>query len=83
MLGYNFSKVVSAAKNSESATDFKAIRFNARMLRHTCATYFVYEALKAQNRLGRSFVYDAALDEDLRKCWATLMLELHLNTMFI
>lgn len=67
MLGYNFSKVVSAAKNSESATDFKAIRFNARMLRHTCATYFVYEALKAQNRLGRSFVYDAALDEDLRK----------------
>lgn len=37
------------------------------MLRHTCATYFVYEALKRKNMLGRSFVYDAALDDELRK----------------
>ena len=46
---------------------YKKRAFNPRMLRHTCATYFVYEALKQNNMLGRSFVYDAAVDEDLRQ----------------
>ena len=37
------------------------------MLRHACATYFVYDALKKKNRLGDAPVYDASLDEELRK----------------
>lgn len=67
MLCANFNKIVDKVQSGAHASDFGATRFNARMLRHTCATYFVYEALALQNRLGRNFVYDAALDEDLRK----------------
>ncbi|MFV8781889.1 hypothetical protein ACNKU7_05650 [Microbulbifer sp. SA54] len=67
MLHNNFNKVVEKIHSSHLSEEFGATRFNARMLRHTCATYFVYEALEKQNRLGRHFVYDAALDEDLRK----------------
>jgi hypothetical protein len=65
ILHYHFSKVVINAAKSTSKI-YKGRRFNSRMLRHTCATYFVYEALKQKNRLGHSFVYDAALDEELR-----------------
>lgn len=67
MLSDNFNKVVDKVQDSQFTSRFGAVRFNARMLRHTCATYFVYDALQRQNRLGRHFVYDAALDEDLRK----------------
>jgi len=67
MLNDNFNKIVDKVQSGARASEFGATRFNARMLRHTCATYFVYEALAKQNRLGRHFVYDAALDEDLRK----------------
>jgi len=65
----HFSKVVKASDSnrvSGAGPVYDKRVFNARMLRHTCATYFVYEALKKNNMLGRSFVYDAAVDEDLR-----------------
>lgn len=70
ILYYHFSKVVIASSRNRSEGSgpiYGRRSFNARMLRHTCATYFVYEALKQNNMLGRSFVYDAAVDEDLRQ----------------
>lgn len=70
ILYYHFSRVPELAKTAPPLSDgrsFKGRKFSARMLRHTCATYFVYEALKRKNMLGRSFVYDAALDDELRK----------------
>lgn len=70
ILHYHFAKVVEKARNETLRKDeknFRGRRFTAGMLRHSFATYFVYEALKQRGRLGRSFVYDAALDEELRK----------------
>lgn len=70
ILHYHFSKVIQVSKDNEASGRgpvYKKRAFNPRMLRHTCATYFVYEALKQNNMLGRSFVYDAAVDEDLRQ----------------
>ena len=70
ILYYHFSRVPELAKKAGPLSDgrvFQGRKFSARMLRHSCATYFVYEALKQRNMLGRSFVYDAALDEELRK----------------
>jgi integrase len=70
ILHYHFGKVVEKARGTaprEGGRNFSARRFTARMLRHSFATYFVYEALKRRERLGQSFVYDAALDEELRK----------------
>lgn len=68
ILRYHFKAVVEKVAALPSS-DTSAIlrRFTPGMLRHTCATYFVYEALKQQGRLGRHFVYDASLDEELRK----------------
>lgn len=70
ILYYHFARVPELAKTAGPLKDgrtFQGRKFSARMLRHTCATYFVYEALKQRNMLGRSFVYDAALDDELRK----------------
>ncbi|MBK6472987.1 MAG: site-specific integrase [Betaproteobacteria bacterium] len=70
ILYYHFSRVPELAKAAGPLNDgrsFQGRKFSARMLRHSCATYFVYEALKRKNMLGRSFVYDAALDDELRK----------------
>lgn len=65
-LYYHFSKIPIKAAELNPKT-YKGRRFSACMLRHTCATYFVYEALQQKKRLGQSFVYDASLDEELRK----------------
>ena len=70
MLFYNFAKVPSLAVgtvDSKGNPVFKGKRFNARMLRHSCATYFVYEGLKLRKQLGNPAFYDASMDEELRK----------------
>lgn len=60
MLYYHFSKVALHSK-------FPRTRMTPYMLRHAFATYFVLEQLKAKNRLGQSYLYDAAIDEVLRE----------------
>lgn len=87
-LYYHFSKVpIKAAEFNPKP--YRGRRFSACMLRHTCATYFVYEALKRKGRLGQSFVYDAALDEELRQMLGhndvktTLQYYVHLINRFV
>lgn len=70
MLYYNFSRVPTLAEGKIDAQGnpvFGGKRFNARMLRHSCATYFVYEGLKLRKQLGNPAFYDASMDEELRK----------------
>lgn len=38
-----------------------------KMFRHSFATYFVLEALKARNMLNAPYVYDAVIDNELRE----------------
>ncbi|WP_185831642.1 site-specific integrase [Pseudomonas aeruginosa] len=89
MLSYTFRNLVPTIKASDRGSEYHGNCFSARMLRHTCATYFVYEALAKQNRLGRHFVYDAALDEDLRRLMGhndvetTLKYYVHLVNRFV
>ncbi len=42
-------------------------KLTAGMLRHSFATYFVLEALKKKNMLGKPYVYDAVIDDELRR----------------
>jgi site-specific recombinase XerD len=70
MLRYNFAKVVERARAlplDGPNLVFTGRRYNPRMLRHSCATYFVYEHLKKFNQLGRPYRYDPAVDEKLRR----------------
>lgn len=70
MLRYNFAKVVERARAlplEGSNIVFTGRRYNPRMLRHSCATYFVYEHLKKFNQLGKPYRYDPAVDEKLRR----------------
>ncbi len=92
ILYYHFARVPELAKAAGPLKDgrvYQGRKFSARMLRHTCATYFVHEALKRRNMLGRSFVYDAALDEALRKLLGhvdvktTLEYYVHLANRFV
>lgn len=90
ILYYHFNKVVEeSTKLPVSGKKYKGRKFTACMLRHSCATYFVYEALKRRNQLGHSFVYDAALDEELRKIFGhndvktTLEYYVHLVNRFV
>lgn len=92
ILYYHFARVPELAKAAGPLKDgrvYQGRQFSARMLRHTCATYFVHEALKRRNMLGRSFVYDAALDEALRKLLGhvdvktTLEYYVHLANRFV
>lgn len=46
--------------------DYVKKPFTPKMLRHSWATYFVYEALKKDNDLHRDYVYNAAHDYHLR-----------------
>lgn len=69
-LHYHFGKVGDAAhraRESGVVSPYSRSTFGARMLRHTCATYFVADALRARNQLHRPYIYDAALDEELRE----------------
>jgi site-specific recombinase XerD len=42
------------------------LRCRPKMLRHAFATYFVYNALKKKGALGKPYVYDVQIDEQLR-----------------
>jgi integrase len=66
LIRYNFGRITKKA-DLVSPKKFMARKFTARMLRHTCATYFVYEGLKQRKLLGKPYIYDAAMDEELRK----------------
>lgn len=65
MLSHNFGSVIDRAQAMR--LEYKGQAFTAKMLRHMFATYFVYEALKKRGRLGQPYVYDAALDDQLRR----------------
>ncbi|MGO9379982.1 MAG: tyrosine-type recombinase/integrase [Dissulfurispiraceae bacterium] len=41
--------------------------FTARMLRHSFATYFVYNHMKVNKELGKDYIYNAVTDNNLRK----------------
>jgi site-specific recombinase XerD len=43
------------------------MRCNPYMLRHSFATYFVYNALKAKDLLGKGYIYNIQIDEALRR----------------
>lgn len=67
---YEFSKVVAKCRSTiEGGADsgFSGRKYNARMLRHSCATYFVYEHLKQKGLIGKPYVYDPSVDEKLRR----------------
>jgi site-specific recombinase XerD len=53
-------------KKVASHPDFPLSRMTPYMLRHAFATYFVLEQIKAKNRFGQPYLYDAAADEALR-----------------
>ncbi len=42
-------------------------RLTAGMLRHSFATYFIHEALKNKNMIGKPYIYDAVIDNELKK----------------
>lgn len=70
MLRYNFAKVVQKAYGiapKVPEATFTGRRYTPRMLRHSCATYFVYEHLKKANQLGKPYRYEPAVDEKLRR----------------
>ena len=66
MLRYNFANVVQKA-HTERNRSFTGTKYTPRMLRHSCATYFVYEHLKRSSLLGKPYQYDPSVDESLRK----------------
>lgn len=64
-----FDKVAETAKAYRLAgreVGYTKAKFGARMLRHTCATYFVIDAMRRRNRLGKAYIYDVTIDNDLR-----------------
>jgi integrase len=65
MMSYQFSKVADKAK--DGGLPYQGDKFDARMLRHMFATYYVYKALERKGRIGKSYEYDPSLDEELRK----------------
>ena len=70
MLRYNFAKVVQRAHTTVAENQeviFTGKKYTPRMLRHSCATYFVYEHLKKMSQLGKPYRYDPAVDEKLRR----------------
>lgn len=70
MLRYNFAKVVrkgNASPSTGSDVLFTGRKYTPRMLRHSCATYFVLGHLKLTNRLGKPYRYDPEVDEALRR----------------
>jgi hypothetical protein len=54
MLYREFTKIPFLAAKALDV-EFKGRRFTACMLRHSCATYFVYEALKQKGGSGAAF----------------------------
>ncbi len=70
ILYYHFSKIGQKLKEITVRGNllvYSQDLFGARMLRHTCATYFVIDALRLKMMLGKPYVYDAGIDEDLRE----------------
>jgi site-specific recombinase XerD len=70
MLRYNFAKILQKGRTApleSKKADFTGRGYTPRMLRHSCATYFVYEHLKKFNQLGKPYRYDPAVDEKLRR----------------
>jgi len=60
MLRDNFNKVTEKDECPEKKlTPYK--------FRHAFATYFVYDRLKALNRLGKEYAYNAVIDSELRE----------------
>lgn len=66
MLRYNFAKVITTPL-AAGTLQFTGRKYTPRMLRHSCATYFVFEHLKKNNQLGLPYRYDPSVDESLRR----------------
>jgi len=60
MLRDNFNK-------GTEKDDFPLRKLTPYMFRHSFATYFVYDRLKALNMLGKPYGYNAVIDEALRE----------------
>ncbi len=60
MLSDNFTKVALKDECPEK-------RLTPKMLRHSFATYFVFNMLKKNNLLGKAYVYNAVIDDALRE----------------
>lgn len=70
ILYYHFSKIGRKVKECQIFSEkivYSQEVYGARMLRHTCATYFVIDSLRLKNMLGKPYFYDAGIDEDLRQ----------------
>lgn len=60
MLRDNFTKVTEK-------DDFPIRKLTPYMFRHSFATYFVYDRLKALNMLGKPYDYNAVIDAELKE----------------
>ncbi|OWW18044.1 integrase [Noviherbaspirillum denitrificans] len=69
-LRHAFSKAVQKSRAlplGVAGHGFTGRKYTPRMLRHSCATYFVYEHLKRNKLLGRPYQYDPSVDDRLRR----------------
>lgn len=69
-LRYAFDKAVLTSRPSPPSApgyEFTGTKYTPKMLRHSCATYFVYEHLKRNKILGKPYQYDPMVDENLRR----------------
>lgn len=69
-LRYAFGKVVPKSRSIPAeapVSRFSGTKYKPSMLRHSCATYFVYEHLKQQKLLGKPYLYDPTVDDKLRR----------------
>ncbi len=63
----SYDMLYSHFKNVAQHPDYVKKPFTPKMLRHSWATYYVYELLKAEGTLNSDYVYNAAHDTYLRE----------------
>jgi integrase len=69
-LRYAFDKAVLKSRvlpPNAPGHGFTGTKYTPKMLRHSCATYFVYAHLKRNKLLGKTYQYDPAVDDKLRR----------------
>lgn len=66
MLRDNFASALERARATGLVGE-NVKKYTPRTLRHSCATYFVYEHLKRSDELGKKYTYNPVVDEQLRR----------------
>ncbi len=63
----SYHMVNTAFKNVKTNKNYEGGNFGPTALRHSFATYFVYLALKNESLIGKPYLYNAIIDDALRK----------------